>query len=133
LQTLPQTKEKKGKKQRKEKNMSEKEQKRELTVEQDESNTILCEDCMSRDELISAKEVCDRTGWDLTRVYQMARSGEIPGAVWGETLHFKLEEFTKWWSSDVDKALRELEEEGLITSSVDPNGERRYRATEFVH
>jgi hypothetical protein len=40
----------------------------------------------TKKELISAKEVCDRTDFDLTTVYQMARSGEIPGAVWGETL-----------------------------------------------
>jgi len=79
-------------------------------------------------EFISAKEVCDCTGLDLATVYQKARNGEIPGAVWGETLRFKLDEFQKWWESELEDILKELEEDGLITSFVGPDGKRRYRA-----
>jgi excisionase family DNA binding protein len=86
-----------------------------------------------RGEFISAEEVCDCTGLDLTTVYKMARSGEIPGAVWGETLHFELEEFTKWWESvldkAIDKALRELEEDGSLMSFIDSDGRRCYVVT----
>lgn len=82
-----------------------------------------------RDEFISAEEVCDYTGLDLVTVYQMARSGEIADAVWGETLCFKLEEFRKWWRSKLKDTLRELEEDGLIMSFVDSDGQRRYRVT----
>jgi excisionase family DNA binding protein len=81
-----------------------------------------------RKQLISAKEVCDYTGLDLATVYQKARNGEIPGAIWGETLCFKLDKFRKWWRSELKKALRELEEEGRIMSFVGPDGKRRYSA-----
>jgi excisionase family DNA binding protein len=83
-------------------------------------------------ELISAEEVCDRTGFDLTTVYEMARSGEIPGAVWGETLGFKPEEYKKWWASEIRKTLRSLEEEGLVTSFVDSDGQRRYILPKYM-
>jgi excisionase family DNA binding protein len=81
------------------------------------------------EELIAADEVCERTGLELTTVYQMARNGEIPGAVWGQTLRFRREEFRKWWESEIqatDEVLRQLEEEGVIMSFVDSNGELIY-------
>ena len=77
-------------------------------------------------EFISAQEVSDYTGLDLATVYQKARNGEIPGGIWDETLCFKLDEFRKWWRSELRKAVRELEEEGLIMSFVDNDGKRRY-------
>lgn len=81
-------------------------------------------------EFISAEEVSQRTGLDLTTVYQTAMMGEIPGAVWDavsdETLRFKRDEFFKWWQSEVEDILRELEEEGKIVSIVGPDGQRRY-------
>jgi|SRR5262245_41167469 len=89
-------------------------------------------------EFISAQEVSDYTGLDLTTVYQMARSGEILGAVWNETtLLFELEEFEEWFEQSlyyavkVDGLLRELqgllrtlEEKGFCTSYVDSDGEQ---------
>jgi excisionase family DNA binding protein len=84
-------------------------------------------------EFISAEEVCDYTGLDLATVYQKAWNGEIPGAIWDETLCFERDEFSKWWESELEKVLRELEEAGLIISSVDSDGQRRYCAKKFVH
>jgi excisionase family DNA binding protein len=85
---------------------------------------------MTRDEFISAKEVCDCLGLDLTTVYQMARIGEIPGAIWGETLRFDLEEFKEWfdWVAE-EAALRTLEEDGVLMSFVDSDGQRIYVPT----
>jgi excisionase family DNA binding protein len=98
----------------------------------DESHLIiLCKDCLIGD-LILAEDVCEQTGFDLTTVYQMAKSGEIPGAVWGETLGFKREEFKKWWASEIGKALRSLEEKGLVTSYLDRDGQRRYILPKYV-
>ena len=84
-------------------------------------------------EFISAQEVSDYTGLDLATVYQKAWSGEIPGAIWAETLCFKRDEFRRWWRSELQKVLRELEEEGSIGSFVGPDGKRRYYAKKFVH
>jgi hypothetical protein len=70
---------------------------------------------------------------DLATVYQKAWNGEISGAIWDEPVCFKLDEFRKWWRSELKKALRELEEAGLITSFVDSDGQRRYYAKKFVH
>jgi excisionase family DNA binding protein len=87
---------------------------------------------MTTDDFILAQEVSDFLSLDLATIYQMARSGELPGAIWGETLHFELEEFTKWWESvidkEIDKKLRELEEDGLLMSFVDSDGRRCYVA-----
>ena len=69
----------------------------------------------------------------MATVYQKARNGEIPGAIWDETLCFKLDEFREWWRSELKKAVRELEEAGLITSFVGPDGKRRYYPKKFVH
>jgi hypothetical protein len=81
-------------------------------------------------EFISAKKVCDCTGLDLATVYQKARNGEIPGAVWGETLHFELEQFKEWFDWYLhwvaEEALRTLEEDGVLMSFVDSDGERIY-------
>jgi hypothetical protein len=79
-------------------------------------------------EFISAEEVCNWVLLDLATVYQKAWNGEIPGAIWGETLCFKRDVFRRWWRSELQKTLRELEEEGRIMSSVGPDGKRRYRA-----
>jgi len=81
-----------------------------------------------RTEFISAEEVCNWVILDLATVYQKAWSGEIPGAIWGETLCFKRDEFRRWWRSELQKARRELEEEGRIGSFVGPDGKRRYYA-----
>jgi excisionase family DNA binding protein len=98
----------------------------------DESKIIfLCNDCLIGD-LILAEDVCEQTGFDLTTVYQMARSGEIPGAVWGETLGFKREEYKKWWRSEIEAITRELEEEGFLTSFIDSDGKRRYILPKYV-
>ena len=78
------------------------------------------------------EDVCDQTGFDLTTVYQMARNGEIPGAVWGETLGFKREEYKKWWRSEIEKIIKELEEEGVLISFVDSDGQRYYIRRESV-
>jgi Helix-turn-helix domain len=77
-----------------------------------------------RSEFISARQIGERLRLDLATVYQMARTGEIPGAVWretilGETLYFNLDEVVKWWQS-------QLEEAGLVTSCVDADGHRHY-------
>jgi excisionase family DNA binding protein len=104
---------------------------RSFWIRDQESNVILCQDCVE-DEFISEKECCDRTGFDLTTLYQMARSGEIPGAVWGETLSFKREEFKKWYVSEVEKVCRSLEEIGYLTSFVDLDGQRYYMLAERV-
>src|SRR5262249_9327308 len=82
-----------------------------------------------QDEFISAEEVCDQTGLDLATVYRKAGNGEIPGAVWGETLCFMLDEFEGWWESQIESCLKKLEELGLIMSSVGNDGQRRYCAT----
>src|SRR5215813_11153682 len=80
-----------------------------------------------QDEFISAEEVCDYTGLDLATVYRKAGNGEIPGAVWGETLRFVLDEFEEWWwDSQIESVLKELEEAGLIMSWVDNDGQRWY-------
>src|SRR5262249_15978242 len=80
-------------------------------------------------EFISAEEVCDRTGLDLTTVYRKAGNGEIPGAVWGETLRFMLDEFEGWWDSQIERVLEELEEAGFIMSYVDNDGQPVYCLT----
>ena len=81
------------------------------------------------ERLISAQELCDRTGWDPMTVFHKADSGEIPGAVWGRTLRFKEEEIEAWLQpmslSEIEETLKELEQQGLITSVLDSNGERR--------
>jgi excisionase family DNA binding protein len=83
-----------------------------------------------RREFISAKEVCDCTRLSLATVEQLARIGEIPGAIWGETLRFDLEEFKEWFDWFLhwvaEEALRQLEEEGELMSFVDSDGERIY-------
>lgn len=88
---------------------------------------------MTRDEFISANEVCDCLGLDLATVYQLARIGEIPGGIWGETLYFELDEFKewfKWFVYDAAKeALRQLEEKGVLMSYVDSDGRRCYVVT----
>ena len=95
--------------------------------------TNLKEVYMTTDDFISAQEVSDFLRLDLATVYQMARSGEIPGAVWDETLRFDLKEFEDWYGrflyDCVGEGLRQLEEMGLITSYVDNDGERRYVPT----
>ena len=86
--------------------------------------------------LISVQEVCDLTGWDPMTVFEKADSGKIPGAVWGTTLRFKEEEIEAWLTltrSDLEEILKELEQEGLITSFIDNNGERRYIRPEHLH
>jgi hypothetical protein len=82
-------------------------------------------------EFISARQLCDRLDLELATVYEMARTGEIPGAVWretewGETLYFRLDAVVKW-------CFRELEEAGLVTSRVDADGRQRYRLTAAGH
>jgi hypothetical protein len=105
----------------------------EMCVQQDKANTILCEDCLRTGDLISAEQVCDIAHLELEEVYQMARSGEIPGAVWDETLHFKREEFDRWFLSLIESELRELEEDGLLGSYVDSDGRRIYYSKESLH
>jgi len=87
----------------------------------------------SRREFISAEEVCDCLRLDLATVYQLAKIGEIPGAIWGETLRFKWEEFEAWFDRYLydcaEEALKQLEEEGIMMSYVDSEGERRYVLT----
>ena len=87
--------------------------------------------------LISIQELCDLTGWDAMTVFEKARSGEIPGAVWGNLLRFKEEEIDAWLQpvslSELEDALKELEQQGLITSFLDSNGERRYCLPEHLH
>lgn len=89
------------------------------------------------ERLISAQELCNRTGWDPMTVFDKADSGEIPGAVWGRTLRFKEEEIEEWLrpktKSEIEEALKSLEQEGLITSFIDNNGERRYICPEHLH
>ena len=89
------------------------------------------------ERFISVEEVCDRTGWDPMTVFDKADSGEIPGAVWGGTLRFKEEEIGLWLrgltSSEVEEALKSLEQKGLITSFIDSNGERRYIVIKQLH
>ena len=86
---------------------------------------------------ISVQEVCDRTGWDPMTVFDKADRGEIPGAVWGKTLRFTEEEIELWstrlTSSEVEEALKSLEQKGLIKSFIDGNGERRYVAVKQLH
>jgi excisionase family DNA binding protein len=86
-----------------------------------------------RGEFISAQEVCDFLRLDPGTVYELARIGEIPGVIWGETLRFEVKEFEKWYDrflyGCVEEALRQLEEEGVLTSYVDSDGERRYVLT----
>jgi excisionase family DNA binding protein len=87
----------------------------------------------ARERLISVQELCDRTGWDPVTVFDLADNGKIPGAVWGRTLRFKQTEIEAWLTltrSDIEEILKELEQEGRITSFIDSNGERRYIATE---
>jgi excisionase family DNA binding protein len=83
--------------------------------------------------LISVQELCNRTGWDPMTVFDKADHGKIPGAVWGSTLRFKQTEIEAWLTqtrSDIEDILKELEQEGRITSYIDSNGERRYIAIE---
>ena len=87
------------------------------------------------ERLISVQDLCDRTGWDPMTVFDNAANGKIPGAVWGRTLRFKQGEIEAWLTltrSDIEEILRELEQEGRLTSFIDSNGERRYIATEFL-
>lgn len=90
----------------------------------------------SQTEFISARQICDSLPFlDLASVYQMARTGEIPGAVWcetewGETLYFKKDEVVKWYQFLREKTYAELEEDGLVTSTVDADGVRCYSLTQ---
>jgi len=88
-----------------------------------------------RDEqFISVEKLSHRTGWDPMTIYEKANSGDIPGAVWGETLLFEKERIETWLTpisiSAVEEILKELEQEGRITSYVDVDGKRRYIVTE---
>jgi len=86
------------------------------------------------ERLISLLEICERTGWDPMTVFEKADTDGIPVAVWGNTLLFKEEEIEAWLQpmslSELEEALKELEQEGRITSFLDSNGMRRYIATE---
>lgn len=88
------------------------------------------------ERLISVEELCDLTGWDPMTVFEKADNDEIPGAVWGRTLRFKEKEIEVWLQpltrSEIEEILKELEQEGSITSFIDSNGERRYIATEYL-
>ena len=88
------------------------------------------------ERLISVQELCERTGWDPMTVFEKADNDEIPGAVWGTTLRFKEEQIDAWLQpltrSEIEEILKELEQEGSITSFIDDNGERRYIATEYL-
>jgi hypothetical protein len=101
--------------------------------QQDESNRIRCRHCLWSDEIILPEEVCNRTGWDLTTVYQLARRGEIPGALWDESLTFKSEELEKWWRSLKEEKLRAFAEKRLVASYLDLDGQRRYIRPKSVH
>ena len=88
-----------------------------------------------RDEqFISVEKLSHRTGWDPMTIYEKANSGDIPGAVWGETLRFEKEGIEAWLTpisrSELEEILKELEREGRITSFVDVDGKRRYIVAE---
>ena len=88
------------------------------------------------ERLISVQELCDLTGWDAMTVFEKARSGEIPGAIWGTTLRFEPEKIAAWLQpltiSEVEEILKELEQEGVFTSVLDSNGERVYMFPEHL-
>ena len=69
-------------------------------------------------------------------IYEKASSGDIPGAVWGETLLFEKERIETWLTpislSELEEILKELEQEGRITSYVDVDGKRRYIVPEYL-
>jgi excisionase family DNA binding protein len=89
------------------------------------------------EQFISVEELSHRTGWDPMTIYEEANSGNIPGAVWGETLRFEKKEIEAWLTpisrSEIEEILKELEQEGLITSYVGADGKRRYIAIKYVH
>jgi excisionase family DNA binding protein len=86
------------------------------------------------EQSISVEELSHRTGWDPMTIYEKANSGDIPGAVWGETLRFENEKIEAWLmpisTSELEEILKELEQEGRITSYVDVDGQRRYIVAE---
>jgi len=86
------------------------------------------------EQFISVEELSHRTGWDPMTIYEKASSGDIPGAVWGETLRFEKEGIEAWLTpisrSELEEILKELEQEGRITSFVDVDGKRRYIVAE---
>jgi hypothetical protein len=47
---------------------------------------------MTTDDFISAQEVSDFLRLDLATVYELARVGALPGAIWGEVLRFDLKD-----------------------------------------
>jgi excisionase family DNA binding protein len=87
-------------------------------------------------QFISMEELCHRTGWDPLTIYEKANSGDIPGAVWGETLCFEKEKIEAWLTpisrSDVEEILKKLEQDGSITSYVDVDGKRYYILPEHL-
>ena len=86
------------------------------------------------EQFISVEELSRRTGWAPMTIYEKANSGDIPGAVWGETLGFENEKIEAWLTpisrSELEEILKELEQEGRITSFVDVDGKRRYIVAE---
>jgi excisionase family DNA binding protein len=85
-------------------------------------------------QFITVEELSHRMGWDPMTIYEKASSGDIPGAVWGETLRFEKEGIEAWLTpisrSELEEILKELEQEGRITSFVDVDGKRRYIVAE---
>jgi hypothetical protein len=90
------------------------------------------------EQFISVEELSELTGLDPMTIFEQANSGKIPGAVWGETLRFekKAIEFALMPPpsiAEIEEILKELEQEGLLKSFVDTNGERRYFCPEHLH
>jgi excisionase family DNA binding protein len=87
------------------------------------------------ERLISVDELSYVLDCDPMTVFDMANKGEIPGAVRGKTLRFKLSEIEAWARvrfkpmnvSEVQEVLDELEQEGCLISFV-IDGKRRYWA-----
>jgi len=90
-----------------------------------------------RERLISVREVCERTGWHPMTVFNQADSGYIPGAVWGRTLQFKEEEIEAWFEPvtkpEIEQRLKQLEQDGFLTSFLDTDGKRHYITIERMH
>jgi excisionase family DNA binding protein len=101
------------------------------------------------ERFITAEDIVYQTGWHLMTVYRKAKNGEIPGAVkLGRALRFRQSEVEAWLKRtsrsadknsdshpklaayDIALTLQVLEREGLVTSYVDNNGERRYDLTD---
>jgi excisionase family DNA binding protein len=88
------------------------------------------------EQFISVEELSHRTGWDPMTIYEEAKSGNIPGAVWGDTLRFHKETIDAWLMpisiSEIEESLKELEQKGILKSFVDADGERRYILAEHL-